>query len=116
MEYTTHVEKLSGDRSSGSCAMLIGENGEKLVAVASGSSSGMEAWNPNDGTVKFLTTDFPIPTSFARMISIQSGHQLVLYIVGEIWKYFGSNNSWIKIGNMMQSRMSFLALPLKNFT
>ena len=95
--------------------MLNGANGDELVAIASGFSSGMEAWNPNDGTVKYLTTDFPLAktSGSAQMISIQGGHQLVLYIEGEIWNYFGSNNSWSKLGNMMEQRIDFVALPVK---
>ena len=118
MELTRHVPELSGNRVFSSCAVLNSENGEKLVAVASGYSPGMETWNTNNGTVKYVTTDFPHSFSggYAQMISIDSGNQLLLYIEGEIWNYSQASKSWIKIGNMLQFRINSLALPLKNIT
>ena len=118
LEYTKHVPELTGNRISSSCALLNGENEEKWVAIASGYSSGMEAWNPNNGIVKNLTFNFPHPFNqeYGQMISIQHGDQLVLYTGTEIWNYFGSNNSWIKLGYMLQSRVDFVALPVKKIS
>ena len=59
MTYTKHKPELGGDRRGSACAVVIGQNGEKLVAVAGGISSGMEAWNPADESVQILTTNFP---------------------------------------------------------
>ena len=118
LKYTKHAPELSGNRISSSCALLNGENEEKWVAIASGASSGMEAWNPNNGIVKNLTIDFPQPSNgqYGQMISIQGGAQLVLYTGTEIWNFFGSNNSWIKRGYMLQPRIDFVALPVKKIS
>ena len=118
LKYTKHVPELSGNRISSSCALLNGKNEEKWVAIASGYSSGMEAWNPNNGIVKNLTFDFPHPfyEQYGQMISIQEGDQLVFYTGKEIWNYFGSNNSWTKLGFMLQPRIGFVALPVKKIS
>ena len=118
LKYTKHVPELSGNRISSSCALLNGKNEEKWVAIASGYSSGMEAWNPNNGIVKNLTVDFPhsFNGGYGQMISIQGGDQLVLYTGTEILNYFGYNNSWIKRGNMLQPRVDFVALPVKKIS
>ena len=59
MTYTKHKPELSGDRRGSACTVLTGQHGEKLVAVAGGISSGMEAWNPADESVQILTANFP---------------------------------------------------------
>ena len=118
MQYTSHSPELNIDRSDSTCTLLNGDNGEKVVAIAGGRSMGMEAWNPIDQTVKYLTADFP-PANHAgcsQMLSIQSGEQLILYKDGEIWNYFQVNNSWVKIGNTIQKRVNFLALPVKKIS
>ena len=118
MEYTKHIPELSGNRISSYCGLLNGDNGEQWVAVASGDSPGMEAWNPINGMLKNLTTTFPLPNceQSGQMISIQGGAQLVLYNENEIWNYFGSSNSWNKIGNMLQARLNFVALPVNKIS
>ena len=118
MEYTSHSPQLKLNRVYSTCALLNGDNGEKVVAIAGGVSIGMEAWNPIDRTVKYLTSDFPPKDNggCSQMLSIQSGEQLILYKAGEIWNYFQVNNSWIKIGNTIQKRVNFLALPVKKIS
>ena len=118
MEYTSHSPQLKLNRVYSTCALLNGGNGKKVVAIAGGVTIGMEAWNPFDKTVKYLTADFPPPdiNGFSQMLSIQSGEQLILYKAGEIWNYLQINNSWIKIGNSLQKRVSFLALPVKKIS
>ena len=117
MEYTSHSPQLFGNRGvQTSCALVNGQNGEKLVAVATGGTAGMEAWNPIDETVKYLTVDFPIKTMSGQMFSVLGGDQLLLYSSTEIWNYNQANNTWIKIGNMLQDRRFFVALPVKNIS
>ena len=117
MEYTKHVPELSRYRFSSSCAVLNGENGEKLVAIASRYSSGMETWNPNSGTVNNVTIDSPLASgNYGQMISIEGGDQLILYLDTGIWNYFRSNNSWIKLGNMLQPGLRFVALTVKKIS
>ena len=123
MEYTKHSSQLSGDRQYSACALLIGENGENLVAVASGRSSGMEVWNPVDGTVKNLTSDFPLYSGYnrtPRMISVGDGSELIFYesvITNNpakgVWKYHSSNNTWTQLGEMIKGRDDFAVLHVK---
>jgi hypothetical protein len=47
--------------------MSRGFNGEDLVAVAGGYSKGLEVWNPDDGTFKVLTEDFPASNDMFRL-------------------------------------------------
>jgi hypothetical protein len=79
------------------CATITGSNGEKLAVVAGGYSTGMEVWNPIDGSVNILTPDFPLATGagLPQMISIKNGKELIFYEAAEkpeserngIWKY-----------------------------
>ena len=106
------------------CAMVTGSNGEKLVVVAGGHSSGMEVWNPIDGSVNILTPDFPLATGagLAQMISIKNGRELIFYEAAEkpeserngIWKYDVGTNTWTKIGEMKIARNDFVVLPVDN--
>ena len=80
MEYTKHTSQLIGERSYSSCALLKGSEGEVLVAVASGNSAGMEVWNPADGSVKMLTSDFPkYAGEFPQLISVNDHSELIFY-------------------------------------
>ncbi len=80
MEYTKHTSKLIGERRFSACALLKGSEGEVLVAVASGASAGMEAWNPTDNSVKMLTPDFPPRTGeFPQLISVNDDSDLIFY-------------------------------------
>jgi hypothetical protein len=80
MEYTIHTSQLIGERSWSACALLKGTKGEVLVAVASGHSAGMEVWNPADGSVKMLTSDFPkYAGEFPQMISVNDHSELIFY-------------------------------------
>ena len=124
MEYTKHTSLLSDDRRFSACALLKGENGEKLIAVASGVSAGMEVWNPVDGSVKTLTPNFPPITEEMRtpkMISINDGSELIFYeavvrpfeLARGVWKYSQSNNTWTKLGDMLFARDDFVVLPVE---
>jgi hypothetical protein len=80
MEYTKHTSKLIGERRYSSCALLKGSEGEVLVAVAGGTSAGMEVWNPSDDSVQLLTPDFPLFTlEFSQMISVNDHSELIFY-------------------------------------
>ena len=122
--YTSHETELTGSRVYSSCALLNGENGEKLVAVASGSSPGMEVWNPNDGSVKTLTPDFPykVLVGSGQLVSVQDGAELIFYqdlnnnYEQGVWKYTQADGSWLKIGDMLHPRAAFVALPVPNLT
>ena len=50
-EYSKQPISLLGSRLLSSCALLKGRRGEPLVAVAGGSSKGMEIWNPAGWTL-----------------------------------------------------------------
>ena len=120
MNYTMHSEEFSDGCYFSSCALLKGLNGENLVAVAGGANlPGMKVWNPDDGSVKFLTTDFPPGFQGPAMISIKNGEELIFYEAYNnnesekgIWRYFQYNNSWTKIGEMLFPRFVFAALPV----
>ncbi len=80
MEYTKHTSQLIGERTLSACALLKGSDGEVLVAVASGQSAGMEVWNPVDGSVKMLTSDFPpYADDFPQLISVNDHSELIFY-------------------------------------
>jgi hypothetical protein len=76
---------MAPDRRLSACALVKGQNGEDLVAVAGGSSAGMEVWNPLDGSVKLLT-DFPAawPYGFPQMISANQGPMLQNFFVRKL--------------------------------
>ena len=124
MEYTKHSPELTGRYLYSSCALLKGDNGEKLVALVGGNTSpGMEVWNSNDGTVTTLTTDFPPKSDNAPfLVSVSDGEELIFYEAHNsnnqkgIWKYFQSNNTWTKIGEMIFARDDFVVLPVTGMT
>jgi len=120
MNYTMLTEELSDGCYFSSCTLLKGINGENLVAIAGGLNlEGLKVWNPDDGSIKVLTTDFPPGVQGPAMISINRGEDLIFYEAyynnetqNGIWRYFQSNNTWTKIGEMLFPRYLFVALPV----
>ena len=117
MRYTRQAAQLTGDRRTSACALLKGKDGETLVAIAGGSTLGMEAWNPANGSVKSLTSDFPSGTGYGRqMIAVKGGSELIFYEwnygLKGIWKYTHSTSNWTKVGEMSLSRNNFVVLPV----
>ena len=102
--------------------MLNGPNGETLVALAGGVSSGLEVWNPLSDSVTVLTAEFPIRSSYAGMapfmISVNGANELIYYDEVEeeersgIWRYHQGNNSWSQAGKLLIGRRNFVALPV----
>jgi hypothetical protein len=126
MEFTKHKVELNRSRTMSTCAMVTGSNGEKLAVVAGGYSSGMEVWNPIDGSVNILTPDFPLGNGggLAQMISIKNGKELIFYEAAEkpeserngIWKYDVATNTWTKIGEMKIARNDFVVLSVDDIS
>ncbi len=124
MEYTEHKTQLIGSRSSSACALLIGPNGETLVALAGGVSPGLEVWNPQTDKVTMLTAEFPTRSRYEGMtpfmISVNGASELIYYEEVEdenrsgIWRYNQANNSWSQIGNLLIARKNFVALPVSD--
>ena len=118
MEYTKQDQVFQNDRRFSACAKLKGQNGETLIAVAAGIGSGMEVWNPANGNVTLLTPDFPVTYSagFPAMVSVNQGSNLIYYEARDkgkgIFKYDVSDNNWTKIGEMLEARDDFAALPV----
>jgi hypothetical protein len=104
--------------------MLDMGDGQRVVAIASGGSSGgMEIWNPADGAVKTLSSTFPPASGHnqtPQMLSILNGKSLIFYENWHhhidqnkgIYRYSVETNTWIKIGEMLASRDDFVALPV----
>jgi hypothetical protein len=74
--------------------MLKGINGEILVAIAGGYSAGIEVWNPADGSVKTLTSTFPLSGPGPQMIAVNGNTELIFYASNErydspkgVWKF-----------------------------
>ena len=118
MNYTYHKTVLIGDRQFSSCALMKGDNGENLVAVAGGLSPGLEVWNPADGSVKLLTADFPKHSlDTPQMISAEQGRKLIYYDTQPrtgIWHFNMDSKNWTKIGDLFVARDDFVALPVPN--
>ena len=125
MKFTKHEETLFETRRYSACALLKGANGEKIVAIAGGNSAGMEGWNPDDGTQKVFSSDFPPLNGDNRtpkMLSVNGNSELIYYdtLRGDyipdkgIWKFNLSNNSWTQIGEMFTSRDDFAVLPVSD--
>ncbi len=100
--------------------MLLGTKGEKLVAIASGYSAGIEVWNPTDGSVKTLNATFPMSGKLPSLISVRSQTELILYESCQhtgnprgIWKLILATNTWIKIGYMLAARRGSSGLPVE---
>ena len=127
MRYTHHGDILQGYRQSSVCGLLKGDDGNDVVAIASGLSSGIEIWNPIDGSVKVLNDTFPPrceDVQVPQLISVNNGLELIYYenwhfTIDDnkgIWKFHQSNNSWNKIGEMLFPRDDFVALPVNDLT
>jgi hypothetical protein len=122
MTYSLQVSKLNNSRISGACALMKGANGENLVAIAGGTSAGIEVWNPMDGSVKTLNSTFPL-TDYgynSQMMAVNGNTELIFFescsSIGEpkgIWKFSQVTNAWTKIGEMLTSRSMFSALPVE---
>jgi hypothetical protein len=120
LQYTRQDAQLSGDRRTSACALLKGENGQQLVAVAGGPSPGMEVWNPQDGTVQTVSEDFPSGTGYGRqMVAVKGGSELIFYefdmpapYAKVIYKYSQLSNTWTQIGEMILARNQFVVLPV----
>jgi hypothetical protein len=101
-----------------------GINGEQLVAIAGGNSAGIEVWNPADGSVKTLNSTFPLVGPGPRMIAVNNNTELIFYeseysdgSPNGIWKFSPViNNSWTKIGAMLNKGGYFSALPVDGFS
>jgi hypothetical protein len=125
MEYTLHDEKLNNEHKYGTCALIRGPKGEPLVAVASGTSAGLEIWDPANGVVSDVSPNFP-PISgdvqSPKMISVNGGSELIYYETGStemekpILKYFVGNNSWLEVGQMLFGRDDFAVLPVRDLS
>ena len=94
MQYNLQASRLSGDHSAGTCTLLKGLNGEKLIAIASGHSDGIEVWNPADGSVTILNSTFPLRNGRSQMIAVNGNTELIFYESGYssssfkgIWKF-----------------------------
>ena len=118
MKYTKHNSVLSGNRQYSSCALMKGDEGENLAAVAGGLSPGLEVWNPADGSVKLLTADFPKHSlDTPQMISAEQGRKLIYYDTQPrtgIWHFDMHSKNWTKIGELLVAKSNFVALPVPN--
>jgi hypothetical protein len=120
MLYSLQSSRLIGNRDGAPCALLKGTNGEKLVAIAGGVSSGIEVWNPADGSVTTLNSTFPLADGYGpQMIAINGNTELILYESSSsvdnpkgIWKFSQVTNLWTKIGEMMTDKCCFSALAV----
>jgi hypothetical protein len=120
LQYTKQTAQLNKNRKLSACALLKESNGKTLVAVASGISQGMEAWNPVDDSVVTLTSDFPlIASEYPPMLSVNGNTELIFYESSNsyghpkgIWKYSTLTSNWTKIGDMLFPRGSFSVLPV----
>jgi hypothetical protein len=98
-----------------------GINGEKLVAIAGGNSNGgIEVWNSANGSVSTLNSTFPMAGSYPQMIAVNGNTELILYETADssgspkgIWKFSQVTNTWTKLGEMLQARGYFSALPVE---
>ncbi len=118
MEYLKHKSVLIGSRQYSTCALMKGDNGENLAAVAGGTSPGLEIWNPVDGSVKMLTPNFPQRSNnFPQMISVEQGRKLIYYNTQPqtgIWQFDFDRKNWTKIGDLIVARDDFVTLPVPN--
>ena len=126
LKYKRLNSQLRGNRWLSSCSLLINESGSLLVAVFGGFySSGLETWNPEDGTV---TTLAQIPSVIktrisSQLISINNNKELLLFggysksstiYHDDVWKYSVTSNSWTNMKNMSGPKSSFTILPIQN--
>ena len=125
LEYTVHNEELINEHQYGACALARGPRGEPLVAFASGTTAGLEIWDPESGTVTNVSPDFP-PISgdvqSPKLVAVKGGSELIYYETGTtevakpIYKYFVANNTWLRVGDMLVGRDDFFALPVRDIT
>jgi hypothetical protein len=123
MAYSLQVSYLTEDRTRAACALLKGTKGEKMVAIAGGNSDGIEVWNLANGSVTTLNSTFPLSAPHPNMIAVNGNTELIFYEsfygVGSpkgIWIFSEVTNTWTKLGEMMNRRASFSALPVDGFT
>jgi len=112
------------NRFGSSCALIKAKDGSPVVAIISGSETGMELWNPQTKEVELLWNEIPpevggtLGLGFAEILPINDGSELILYggtdgsFKDEIWKYTVETNSWKKYLNY--SILILASLP-KNY-
>jgi hypothetical protein len=81
----------------------LGLNGETLVAIAGGASTGIEVWNPADGSVTILDHYFPTNFVHPQMVAVNDGTELIFYESGDnlanpqnIWKFSQVMYFWLR--------------------
>ncbi len=94
-----------------------------MVAIAGGNSDGIEVWKFSNGSVTTLNSTFPLSAMHPYMIAVNGDTELIYYDsrngVGSpkgIWKFTEVTNTWTKLGEMLNGRASFSALPVDGFT
>ncbi len=100
-----------------SIATMNGKNGEKHVAVVlkGGYSPKLTVWNPNDGSVETLISNF---IDITGMVSVNRGEELIMYRNYDyyggngIYKYVRSINYYTHIGQLLNPRTSTVVLPV----
>jgi hypothetical protein len=113
-------ENLIRDRKLGTCGLIMGKDGELLVAIIGGIQKGMEVWNPWTKAVELLSDVIPpeqdgiIGLTGSKMVSPKRGQEIILYggfhgssYLDGIWKYYASNDTW--------ERYFPLSLPILSF-
>jgi hypothetical protein len=116
--YTIHQSRLKKGQWLGSCSILKDNFGTALVAAAAGEySSGLEIWNPQDGSVTELA-NFASDQKLRHSQLLPINHQsdLLLYggHSGVIWKYTYASNIWEEIGKLIGTKSNSVALPVGN--
>ncbi len=127
MTYTKQATELFRNRTWTSCALLKGEHGENLVAVAGGQSDGTEVWNSQDGTVQLVSDNFPPLTNSSicdsKLVPIKDGSELLLYggchgdiTQDGIWKFSSSYSytSWSEFGKMILAKNDHIVVPFSD--
>jgi hypothetical protein len=125
MTYSVQVATLNGDHRNGDCAILKGTNGVTLVAIAGGYSAGIDVWNPASGSVTTLNSTFPLVDygTNPKMIAVNGNTELIFYESSNspgnpkgIWKFNLASNTWTKIGEMVEKRITFAALAVEGIS
>ncbi len=85
----------------------LGLNGETLVAIAGGASTGIEIWNPADGSVTILDHYFPTNFVHPQMVAVNDDTELIFYESGDnlanpqnIWKFSQVMYFWLWGSNL----------------
>lgn len=102
-------EKLKMDRYHSSCGLIVGKNGQKVVAIVGGyTKKGMELWNPRSKSVELLWDVVPPELGASQsinsgsMLTIKGGTEFIYYggyhgkSYDGIWKYVALYNNWTK--------------------